>query len=598
MPAPKKTAKRPALTASAALLSLVLGLAAVPLTAGDAQAQPARPGPKSPGSRFPGSASTAGPAPTSKVTSSPSKAAGGSSSGASGPTSPGAAKDAPAAGSMSTVGGARLGVPGTQVAPNAGAPELPEGLSATSWIVADAESGEVLAAHDAHRKLAPASTLKMLFADTLLGHWPATETHRVTDEELSKVGSGSSLVGIKANETYTVRDLWLGVFLRSGNDAVHVLSAMNGGLDKTVADMNAHAAELQARDTHVVSPDGYDAEGQVSSAYDLTLIARSGLQKKDFRAYASTVRAQFPGETKKGKNGRTTRGNFEIQNTNRLLTGSGVDQYRGIAGVKNGNTTEAGATFTGVAERDGRVLLVTVMNPRKKELNRVYEETALLLDWGFAAAGKVTPVGELVPPASQASASPSASPAAMAPAGDEAKTVTASVEAEETGPVWIPLAIVGGVLVLLAGGGFLIHRRWPLPGTGPRGGPAGRGADAGAQGAAGGSDGGPAGRGADAGAQGAAGGSDAADGDAGASDAKPGSADADAEAKAGGSGATGTKAGRSGAAADADDADGSAEDKDAAEDAAGAEPAGTAEATMPQQASGPRAAEKGEGQPA
>ncbi|MEU9580799.1 D-alanyl-D-alanine carboxypeptidase family protein [Streptomyces chilikensis] len=578
MPAPKKTAKRPVLTASAALLSLALGLAAVPLTAGDAQAQPARPGPKSPGSRFPGSASTAGPAPTSKVTSSPSKAAGGSPSGTSGPTSPGVAKDAPAAGSMSTVGGARLGVPGTQVAPNAGAPELPEGLSATSWIVADAESGEVLAAHDAHRKLAPASTLKMLFADTLLGHWPATETHKVTDEELSKVGSGSSLVGIKANETYTVRDLWLGVFLRSGNDAVHVLSSMNGGLDKTVADMNAHAAELQARDTHVVSPDGYDAEGQVSSAYDLTLIARSGLQKKDFRAYASTVRAQFPGETKKGKNGRTTRGNFEIQNTNRLLTGSGVDQYRGIAGVKNGNTTEAGATFTGVAERDGRVLLVTVMNPRKKELNRVYEETALLLDWGFAAAGKVTPVGELVPPASQASASPSASSAAMAPAGDEAKTVTASVEAEETGPVWIPLAIVGGVLVLLAGGGFLIHRRWPLPGTGPRGGPAGRGADAGAQGAAGGSD--------------------AADGDAGTSDAKPGSADAahaDAEAKAGGSDATGTKTGRSGAAADAD---GSAEDKDAAEDATGAEPAGTAEATMPQQASGPRAAEKGEGQPA
>ena len=71
---------------------------------------------------------------------------------------------------MSTVGGERLGRPGTQVEPRAGAkaPALPKGLSARSWVVADAETGEVLAAHNSHWRLAPASTLKMLFADTLL----------------------------------------------------------------------------------------------------------------------------------------------------------------------------------------------------------------------------------------------------------------------------------------------------------------------------------------------------------------------------------------------------------------------------------------------
>jgi D-alanyl-D-alanine carboxypeptidase (penicillin-binding protein 5/6) len=56
------------------------------------------------------------------------------------------------------------------------------------------------------------------------------------------------MVGVKEDESYTVHDLWLGVFLRSGNDAVHVLSAMNGGVDDR-ADMNAHAKELQALDT-------------------------------------------------------------------------------------------------------------------------------------------------------------------------------------------------------------------------------------------------------------------------------------------------------------------------------------------------------------
>ncbi|WP_261400503.1 D-alanyl-D-alanine carboxypeptidase family protein [Streptomyces salinarius] len=383
-------------------------------------------------------------------------------------TSPSASPSATPPASMSTVGGARLGKPGTQVELAGGAPVLPKDLTARSWIVADAESGDVLAAHNAHWRLAPASTLKMLFADTLLPKWPKTTKHKVEVSDLAGIGSGSSLVGVKEEETYTVHDLWLGVFLRSGNDAVHVLSAMNGGVEQTVADMNAHAEELQALDTHAVSPDGYDMPGQVSSAYDLTLFARSGLQKKDFREYASTVRAKFPGETKKDKKGKTTRKPFEIQNTNRLLAGDyDVDVYPGIAGVKNGNTTNAGATFTGVAERDGRVLLVTVMNPAKDEHNEVYKETARLFDWGFEAAGKVRPVGQLVAPRSAAQASPSAEASGEAGGTGKGaggtKPVAGAPAADGSGGVGVAAGIAAGVLVLLAGGAFLINRKWPLP---------------------------------------------------------------------------------------------------------------------------------------
>jgi serine-type D-Ala-D-Ala carboxypeptidase (penicillin-binding protein 5/6) len=298
-------------------------------------------------------------------------------------TSPSASPSATPPANMSSVGGARLAQPGNQVDLGGGAPVLPKDITARSWIVADAESGEVLAAHNAHWRLPPASTMKMLFADTVLPKFPRTLKHKVVPADLAGMGAGSSMVGIKEGETYSVHDLWLGVFLRSGNDAVHVLSAMNDGVDNTVKEMNEHAEELQALDTHVVTPDGYDAPRQVSSAYDLTLFARSGLQKKDFREYCSTVRAQFPGETKR-KKGKSVRGSFEIQNTNRLLSGdSDISVYQGIAGVKNGNTTNAGATFTGVAERGGRVLLVTVMHPEKNEHNEVYKETAKLFDWGF-----------------------------------------------------------------------------------------------------------------------------------------------------------------------------------------------------------------------
>ncbi|MER7752547.1 D-alanyl-D-alanine carboxypeptidase [Kitasatospora sp. NPDC097643] len=284
------------------------------------------------------------------------------------------------------VGGERLGRPEIQVAPQAGAPALPTALTGRSWVVADAGTGEVLAARNAHLPLPPASTLKMLFADTVLPKFDRALEHQVTSAELANLGAGSSLVGVKENLPYRVEDLWRGVFLSSGNDAVHVLAHMNGGLQQTVAEMQARAQKLQARDTKVISPDGYDMDGQVSSAYDLTLFARAGLRNADFRSYCSTRTARFPGGLDKVTGQRTT---FDIANTDRLL-----GKYPGLIGVKNGYTTNAGATFTGAAERNGRTLLVTVMHPEAQ--GRVYDEAASLLDWGFAALGKVQPVGQLV----------------------------------------------------------------------------------------------------------------------------------------------------------------------------------------------------------
>ena len=165
----------------------------------------------------------------------------------------------PAAGAGGTViGGVRLGRDGVQATVTAG---LPGKLTARAWLLADHDSGTVLASYRAHRRLAPASTLKMLFADTLLGKFERTERHRVSDADLASIPSGSSLVGLRPGVSYTVEQLWQGVFLRSGNDAVHVLALMNIGVARAVAEMQAKAADLQALDTRVVSPDGYDHTG-------------------------------------------------------------------------------------------------------------------------------------------------------------------------------------------------------------------------------------------------------------------------------------------------------------------------------------------------
>ncbi|MFF9474306.1 D-alanyl-D-alanine carboxypeptidase family protein [Streptomyces roseolus] len=345
----------------------------------------------------------------------------------------------------------RLDREGTQVQPLPGAPALPT-PSALSWVVADAGTGEVLAARAAHRRLPPASTLKTLFALTLLPRHEASARHTVADEELTGIGEGSSLVGVKEGYTYRVADLWNGVFLSSGNDAVHVLAAMSGGWEATARQMQEKARSLGAMDTHVVSPDGYDAPGQVSSAYDLAVFGRAGVRDPEFTRYCSTAYADFPAGS----------WSYGIANTNRLVTGAdGVGRYPGIIGVKNGYTSNAGNTLVAAARRGDRTLVVSVMNPRAGGGLAVYEEARDLLDWGFAAADKVEPVGSLLPQRSQESAG---SPASEGQKRTEARDVsvrggagappalgasatrpgTAAEEPAGAGPsVALPLSLVG-----------------------------------------------------------------------------------------------------------------------------------------------------------
>lgn len=278
---------------------------------------------------------------------------------------------------------------GVQVAPRADTPDLPHGISALSWIVADARTGKVLAAKDAHRRLPPASTLKTLFALTVLPKFDPDAVHRVTEEDLAGVEAGSSLVGVAEGQTYTVADLWRGVFLRSGNDAVHVLASMNGSVPHTVEEMQAKADMLGAYDTRVVTPDGYDEPGQYSSAYDLSLFARAGLSTRYFTDYTSTQAAWFPG-------GGPAEAPYRIVNTNHLLTGAdGVGWYPGLIGVKNGYTTKAGNTVVVAAHDGDRTLIVTVMNPQSGKPQAIYNEAGYLLDWGFAAADSTASVGTL-----------------------------------------------------------------------------------------------------------------------------------------------------------------------------------------------------------
>lgn len=322
------------------------------------------------------------------------------------------------------------------VSSGAGVPELPE-VEAAAWLVADAETGDVLAAYDAHVQLPPASTIKLLTALAVLPAIDVNRTYTASEENGHVEGSR---VGMVPGEDYSVADLKHGLFLASGNDAAHGLAELAGGLPVSIELMNAEAARLGAFDTHAVTPHGLDEAGQVSSAYDLALFGRAVLADAELAEIAQTRAYNFP-----GLDGAT----FQIQNQNRLL-----GSYDGAIGLKTGYTTEAGHTLVAAAERDGVRLIVTVLGAD----GRGEPVAAALLDWGFAAAGTAEPVGVLVTPedvaaaAAQEAQMDEAVAGTPAPESDHGSVGDASGITLVTGvPSWWPIGVTGlAALSLLA----------------------------------------------------------------------------------------------------------------------------------------------------
>ena len=283
------------------------------------------------------------------------------------------------------MGGEKLAAPGVTVDAPGDVP-APPGVTDVSYLVADMDTGAVLVAKSPHTLLLPASTLKALLALTTLPRLDPTDRIVPAQADVDAIGSR---VGLLAGNDYTIEQLYLGLVLVSGNDAAYALADAFGGRARTVAAMDTVAGHLGAWDTHVVDPSGLDEPGQRSSAYDLALIGRAVMQLPDYRRYAQTRSAGFPGGVDPTG---AVRPGFEIQNHNLLL-----EHYSGAFGVKNGYTTGARHTFIGAAERNGRRLIVTQLGG---VVVPSWEPTALLLDWTFRYADQLTPVGRLVDPGS------------------------------------------------------------------------------------------------------------------------------------------------------------------------------------------------------
>lgn len=319
------------------------------------------------------------------------------------------------------VGGGLLGARGV-IAP-AGV-KAPPKTEAKAFVIADADTGQVLAAKDPHGRYLPASTLKTLTAVTLI---PKLDKNKTVKPSRWACDEEGSAVGLAPKPIYKVDDLMRALLMVSGNDAANALAEANGGLSATLADMNAEAKRLQAYDTVAKTPSGLDKPGQSSSAYDLALIARAGLALPDFKQYVRTKVAKFP----------APKGYYEIGNHNKLLW-----RYDGMVGVKNGWTSKALGSFVGAATRKGHTIIVSIM----RHEGYFWEDVASLMDWGFANRTRVTPVGMLVDPVPEPA--PVSSALAVRPSGPITAHGAAAAVQNRKGPFVATLVLGAG----LAGG--------------------------------------------------------------------------------------------------------------------------------------------------
>lgn len=243
--------------------------------------------------------------------------------------------------------------------------------NAKSAILIEASTGEIIYEKNSHEKLEPASMTKMMSMLLIVENiekgvigWDDVVT---VSENASSMG-GSQIL-LETNEQMSVKDLFKGIAVASGNDAVVAMAEKIAGTeDGFVKMMNDRAKELGLNDTSFKNPHGLDTANHYSSAYDMMLIAKELVKHDEVLKYTSIYEDYLRQNTDK---------QIWLVNTNKL-----VRFYDGVDGLKTGYTAGAGYCLTATAKRNGvRFIAVTMGEPDSKTRNA---EVSSMLDYAFA----------------------------------------------------------------------------------------------------------------------------------------------------------------------------------------------------------------------
>ncbi|WP_372758220.1 D-alanyl-D-alanine carboxypeptidase family protein [Litorivivens sp.] len=246
----------------------------------------------------------------------------------------------------------------------------PPQLAAKSWILMDANSGEVITEHNADERLPPASLTKLM-TSYVLSYW--LENGQVSNDDMVTVSknawaqnpifNGSSLMWIEVGKQVSIGELHRGIVVSSGNDACVAVAEYIAGSEASFAQvMNQHAVRLGMKNSHFVNSHGLPDDDHYSSARDMAILSRAILD--------------YPAEYDLYKEKEFTYNGIRQTNRNRLLWSD-----PSVDGLKTGHTDAAGYCLVSSAEREGMRLISVVMGTKSESARE--RETQRLLAYGF-----------------------------------------------------------------------------------------------------------------------------------------------------------------------------------------------------------------------
>lgn len=242
----------------------------------------------------------------------------------------------------------------------------PPSVTAASWIIFDDSSDLVLAEWDADTRRPMASITKIMTVMLALEHGDMDDDVVVSSEA---AGQGGQEIGLVVGETVKLGALVRAAMIRSGNDsAAAIAEHVGGSIEGFVDMMNERAIELGMTNTRFANPHGLDASGHYSTPRDMLIVSRQAMSMPEFEELARSRVMVFP-DTPDGSQRTAT-------NTNRIL-----NSYDGTIGVKTGDTPNAGLTYVGAAERDGRRLFAVVFRSVGRRAH--FADAIELFDWAF-----------------------------------------------------------------------------------------------------------------------------------------------------------------------------------------------------------------------
>jgi len=245
-------------------------------------------------------------------------------------------------------------------------PVLKEGVSfptvsAKSVFAIDMTSGRMLFEKMPDRPHLPASTTKMITALVSLDYYPQDMVL-----EVGNLNIDGQKMNLFYGEKMRVKDLLYGLLVHSANDAAEVL-AQNypGGREMFVFSMNHKARELGLDNTYFVNPQGFDGEGQKTSARDLARVAVYLMQ--------NPVTAEMVGTKEVEVTSIDGLNSHQLVNINKL-----IGEVDGVMGVKTGWTENAQENLVTYVERDGIKVIIALLSSQNR-----FDDTKAIIDWIF-----------------------------------------------------------------------------------------------------------------------------------------------------------------------------------------------------------------------